>query len=296
MIYLAQFETSSDKGRSEQTQIQHLVFMGNPGTGKTTVARLLGKVYQSIGLLRKGHCVEVSRADLVAGYVGQTALKTLERVKESLDGVLFIDEAHSLSNSSGSDFGQEAIDTLVKAIEDHRNRLLVVTAGYSQEMEEFLSSNTGLRSRFSQPIIFPDFPLSGLLSIFNRLLIKEDYSITDEAKLLLINLIQNHKSSSGRYFGNARFIHSLIWEMKSRHAERILEGKGDLVSSEAIKNENMRVFTKDDIPELDNCRLRLNTHIQKDNSFSRVSEINGGESILPVAKQMIKKKMVLKGI
>ena len=162
---------------------RHLVFTGNPGTGKTTVARLLGQLYAAIGVLGTGQLVEVARSDLVAGYVGQTAIKTTEAVQRALGGILFIDEAYALTRSSGSgqDFGQEAVDTLVKLMEDHRDELVVIAAGYSEEMAQFISSNPGLPSRFPRMIRFPDYSTGELASIFTSMCERDRYQVSADA-------------------------------------------------------------------------------------------------------------------
>jgi SpoVK/Ycf46/Vps4 family AAA+-type ATPase len=144
----------------------HMVFMGNPGTGKTTVARLISSLYASIGVLSKGQLIEVDRSGLVAGYVGQTALKTQEVIKSALGGVLFIDEAYSLSSGGENDFGREAIETILKAMEDHRDDLVVIVAGYDEPMQKFLSSNPGLESRFNKYFYFQDYTGEQLMAIF----------------------------------------------------------------------------------------------------------------------------------
>jgi SpoVK/Ycf46/Vps4 family AAA+-type ATPase len=177
--------------------LQHWVFAGNPGTGKTSVARLLGQLYRGLGLLRRGQCVEVSRADLVAGYVGQTALKTMARVKEALDGVLFIDEAYTLVKD-GSDFGQEAVDTLVKVMEDYRERLVVVVAGYPEKMAQFLESNPGLSSRFGAPVEFPDYTAGELGGILRGLAEAEGFVLPREVETRAV------RSAAGQLWQRAR--------------------------------------------------------------------------------------------
>jgi stage V sporulation protein K len=203
--------------------IQNLVFCGNPGTGKTTVARLIGKIYVSLGLLKKGHCVEVSRSDLVAPYVGQTAIKTMEKIKSALDGILFIDEAYALAHGDSQDFGQEAIDTLVKAMDDYKGRLVVIVAGYPAEMSNFLHHNPGLTSRFSQPIIFPDYSLDELIEIIQRLAKKDDYQLNPEVLVEVRHWLELTRLKDSVHFGNARTAIDLMEQMKGRLAERVIQ-------------------------------------------------------------------------
>ncbi len=203
---------------------KHMVFLGNPGTGKTTVARLIGRIYHSLGILRKGHVVEVSRADLVAGYVGQTALKTMDQVKAALDGVLFIDEAYSLISGGPADFGQEAIDILVKAMEDYRDRLVVIVAGYPAEMGALLDSNPGLKSRFGKPVNFIDYSLTELGGILRGLAEQEHFILPERVQARAENVLATAQASEGHRFGNGRAAHALFQEMKDRLAERVVNG------------------------------------------------------------------------
>jgi replication-associated recombination protein RarA len=226
-----------------------MVFVGNPGTGKTTVARLIGEIYKSIGFLRKGHCVEVSRSDLVAGYVGQTALKTKEKVREALDGILFIDEAYSLSRMSENDYGQEAIDTLVKSMEDYRGRLIVIAAGYPGPMNSFLSSNPGLRSRFTTNIHFPDFSILELGEILNRLARSEKYILPEQVLTETQNYLEISRGEAANY-GNARSVQDLFDHMKTHLAGRMMSGTPSVKPGESIQDE-FRTFSIQDIPPYD---------------------------------------------
>ncbi|MCD5324153.1 MULTISPECIES: AAA family ATPase [Pontibacillus] len=190
----------------------HMIFSGNPGTGKTTVARLVAKIYQALNVLNKGHLVEASRRDLVAEYVGQTAPKTMKKIKEAEGGVLFIDEAYSLVRSQGNDFGIEAIDTLVKAMEDQRHNLIVILAGYPEEMENFIRSNPGLRSRFKYNIHFHDYSIQELLQIHDHLLQEREYKIEKENWDLVQEILTVKVSQSTEGHGNGRMVRNLIEE------------------------------------------------------------------------------------
>ncbi len=236
--------------------MQHLVFTGSPGTGKTSVARLIGRIYCSMGLLRRGQCVEVSRADLVAGYVGQTAQRTREKVREALDGVLFIDEAYTLERGGQTDFGREAIDTLVKMMEDFRSRLLVIVAGYPKEMEHFIASNPGLKSRLGTVVEFPDFTHDELVEIFRRRAEKENLQVDAEVAQKVKEYLVSLAARDGSRFGNARTVHMVFEQMKSHLAERkILPIKKDRPSQEtvmrfdAVPGDDWSVFTMADVPE-----------------------------------------------
>lgn len=204
------------------TQVSyHCVFTGNPGTGKTTVARILAGIYNELGVLKKGHLVETDRSGLVAEYVGQTAVKTNKVIDSALDGVLFIDEAYSLVTGSGNDYGNEAIATLLKRMEDNRDRLIVILAGYGNEMKQFIDSNPGLQSRFNRYIHFPDYNAGELLQIFARYAKKNDYDISAEAQEKLKSLLEDAVNNKDKNFGNGRFVRNLFEKTLERQANRL---------------------------------------------------------------------------
>jgi len=199
---------------------RHLIFTGNPGTGKTTVARLLAQIYRTLGVVEKGHLVETDRSQLVAGFVGQTAIQVRKVVEGSLGGVLLVDEAYALARGDERDFGQEAIDTLVKLVEDHRDDLVVIAAGYPDEMGDFVESNPGLRSRFPKTIAFPDYSTDELVAIFVSMADRSAYRCTPEAVEHLRRWFEAQPREKG--FGNARLARNLFEASVARQASRVV--------------------------------------------------------------------------
>ena len=214
-------QTRSAKGLKTSAVSYHCVFTGNPGTGKTTVARILAKIYKKLGVVSKGHLVETDRAGLVAEYVGQTAVKTNKIIDSALDGVLFIDEAYSLISGSESDYGKEAIATLLKRMEDNRDRLIVILAGYTKNMKEFIDSNPGLQSRFNRYIEFPDYSADELLQIFEVSMKKYEYHFGEGAKEHLQQYFENEVANKDANFGNGRLVRNVFEKTLERQANRL---------------------------------------------------------------------------
>jgi len=212
----------AEQGMKTSSQALHYVFHGNPGTGKTTVARILAKVFYGFGILKSQKVTETDRSGLVAGYVGQTAIKTDEVIQDSLDGVLFIDEAYALYKSEGGqDFGQEAIDTLLKRMEDNRDRLIVIVAGYPGLMRQFLQSNPGLSSRFTRSITFEDYTVPEMCRIFASMCKKEEYTLSKEALAHTSLLFCLAHSQKDEHFGNARFVRNVYENTTMKQSARL---------------------------------------------------------------------------
>ena len=229
----------------------HLAFTGNPGTGKTTIARIVGRIYKQIGLLSKGHFIEVSRTDLIAGYQGQTALKVKEVINKAKGGVLFIDEAYSITENDHSDsYGRECLTELTKALEDYRDDLVVIVAGYTEPMRKFFDSNPGLKSRFNTFITFEDYNAKELMDIICYMCEKDDYVLSNKAQELLFHAFVQTTSSLGKEFANGRFARNIFEEMTMNHARRIVQ-----VASPSL--QDLKELSENDIPT-DMLRLDAN--------------------------------------
>jgi len=236
-----------EQGLKSLPASRHLVFYGNPGTGKTTVARLVAQIYRTLGVLRRGHLVETDRAGLVAGFVGQTAMKVRDVTTKALGGVLFIDEAYTLASGGANDFGQEAVETLLKMMEDHREDLVVIVAGYTGRMQEFLDSNPGLRSRFNKHIHFDDYGVEQLVKIFKTFCQKAEFKPTEGAEKELTSIFGVLTASRDETFGNARAARNLFEATLSKQANR-------LVALPKVDREILSTIESADIPGHDELR------------------------------------------
>ena len=230
------------KGLKTAKVSYHLVFYGSPGTGKTTVARIVGRIYKDLGVLKRGHTVETDRAGLCAQYVGQTGPKTDSVIMKALDGVLFIDEAYSLvpEQGNGNDYGQEAISTILKRMEDYRDRLVVIVAGYKNEMQRFIDSNPGLQSRFNRYIDFPDYTGGELAQIFKMYMKKNQYTLSADAEQYLKERFEYAVAHKDRNFGNARYARNVFEKSIQAQANR-LGGMSNL------NKEQLTELTADDL-------------------------------------------------
>lgn len=212
----------ADAGLSSGSHVYHMIFKGNPGTGKTTVARIAAKMFQQMGVLSKGHLIEVERADLVGEYIGHTAQKTRDLVKKAIGGILFVDEAYSLARGGEKDFGKEAIDTLVKSMEDFRHQFILILAGYTSEIEFFLQTNPGLPSRFPIQIDFPDYSVDQLVQIAEMMAKDREYTLLPQAIFKLRQHLLTEKCNTLHAFSNARYVRNLIEKSIRYQAVRLL--------------------------------------------------------------------------
>ena len=232
MLQISQYR--ADAGLQSKSHVYHMVFKGNPGTGKTTVARLIAKLFHRMGVLSKGHFIEVERADLVGEYIGHTAIKTRDLVKKALGGILFIDEAYSLARGGEKDFGKEAIDALVKAMEDHREDFILILAGYSDEMEQFLTLNPGLPSRFPIQIDFGDYSVDELLLIAESMAKEREYVLLPGATHRLKQMLTEEKHVFWRSFANARYVRNLLDKAVRNQAVRLLHQHPNVPSKQEL--------------------------------------------------------------
>ena len=262
-----------EKGMKAVPMSLHLVFSGNPGTGKTTVARILGKLYKEIGILSTGQMIETDRSGLVAGYVGQTAIKTQKKIQEAMGGILFIDEAYML-NQKDENFGQEAIDTILKAMEDHRDEFIVIVAGYTQLMKEFVESNPGLKSRFNKFFEFPDYTVDELQAIFELQCKKYQYKLTEEADKAVREEIIRLEAEKGENFANAREVRNLF--------EKIIANQAARVSAlDEVDEETLSTITIEDLTDKfeeeyeEELRARAAREAEIAEALKDVAEMNG---------------------
>lgn len=244
---LIQIKRSEQNLKSQPVSL-HMIFKGNPGTGKTTVARILGRIFKDIGLLNKGHLIEVERADLVGEYIGHTAQKAKESVQKALGGILFVDEAYTLAQGGEKDFGKEAIATIVKQMEDHRDNLVVILAGYCNEMDHFVRSNPGLRSRFPIHIQFDDYCCEELFQIALHLYSERDYVLSSAGRWKLKHILTDFTSHRHPHSGNARFVRNLTEKSIRRQALRLIDKTN-------LSRKDLTTIEDVDMPELSDLKV-----------------------------------------
>ena len=245
IIYQKVQKIREEKGLYSQKNTLHLAFTGNPGTGKTTVARIVGRIYKQIGLLSKGHFIEVSRTDLIAGYQGQTALKVKDVIERAKGGVLFIDEAYSITENDHSDsYGRECLTELTKALEDYRSDLVVIVAGYTEPMKQFFESNPGLKSRFNTFIEFDDYSAEELIGILDKMATENDYTISDELKTKVRACFDCAISKKDDNFSNGRLVRNIYDNLVMEHAKRVVD-----ISDPSV--EELSVLEKEDFKDQD---------------------------------------------
>lgn len=233
-------------GLKKTDKTMHLAFLGNPGTGKTSVARIIGKMYRSIGCLSKGHFIEASRTDLIAEYQGQTAVKVKKLINKAKGGVLFIDEAYSITENNHCDsYGRECLTELTKALEDYRDDLVVIVAGYTRPMEQFFESNPGLKSRFNNFILFPDYDINELFDIFCYICNEKEYVLNDQAKILVKKWLLDKLDKKDENFSNGRLVRNLFDEVITNQAIR-------LSSQDTISKQDLATLIDKDVPTVKN--------------------------------------------
>jgi len=264
-LMLVQRERSLHNLKNEPCSL-HMILSGNPGTGKTTVARIFGRILREHNFLSKGHLVEVERADLVGEYVGHTAQKTREQIKRALGGILFIDEAYTLAQGGSRDFGQESIATLVRGMEEHRNDLVVILAGYPDNMKQFLYSNPGLTSRFPLQLYFPDFSGDELFAIALKMFTDREYELTSRARWVLKGMLTGQVAAGQK--GNARYVRNLVEKAIRIQAMRLY------CSGRRPNREELKVIEECDLPRWYNTAC----HYDDGNYHAKGSGVRNGEN------------------
>ena len=242
MNFIRVCKLRTERGMKAPDLSYHMVFSGNPGTGKTTIARMLAQLYKAIGVLKEGQLVEVDRSGLIAGYQGQTAIKTQEVIQSAIGGVLFIDEAYALVESDNDTYGKECIATILKAMEDHRDELIVIVAGYDDLMEKFIDSNPGLKSRFNKYIHFPDYTGEEMMDIFRIRCKSNGYETEAEAEKLLLAVFNDMYDTRDENFGNGRTVRNIFEKIINCQATR-------LATDMDITDEELRLLTVTDVKE-----------------------------------------------